>query len=231
MRTLKTKTAFSNKDTVYISDIIEMLRLRHIGAYPYTMSWEEALSLWATPEHVKILMFAPHITSHGSYGDEVQVPILDYEDTKLVFEWVGPTGQRPFMPAKPVLQTGELPPPIVQWVKQAMEIRRDWARVKAVFTYFNESVFNTRQIRYVWPSILGLLDDRTKPIASKLATYQVPRGGVPSLPIEVRAAVNKASQTVATGLMLPEPKYPSNVTRLLLRTRHMWNEDGFVFGG
>ena len=94
-------------------------------------------------------------------------------------------------------------------MKWRVKVGIDWCLVSAVFTELNRRCATPAQLRYFWPSIVGLLalceDEKVRAKAEKLRAYKPP-SGIPFVEKPLVEACKTASTTVARGLLYPEPE-------------------------
>ncbi|WP_020095725.1 hypothetical protein [Methylobacterium sp. 285MFTsu5.1] len=102
---------------------------------------------------------------------------------------------------------GEPRKKLASWVKWRVKVGRDWCFANQVFYELNRRCSTPAQVRYFWPSIVGLLalseDDKVRGKADKLRAYKPP-AGIPRVEKPLAEACRSASAIIAKGLLYPE---------------------------
>lgn len=217
--------AFTYKDTSRIEDAISTLcnRVKCTLKTP-TITYREMLQLIAPPEHVDFLLRVREIADVGRYGgrDSGQLKIASHKgkDVSVEFSVTGYEGT-PAMPNGPLWlnhfpENRALAVELERCSREYADVAIEWGLVKTVFKYLNKHCKTVAQVRYLWPSVLGIMSvkDDLDGLRRELTPLMVPRN-LPSLPQEVRALCRQTSAIVATALLLPpleeEPTAPKDV--------------------
>ncbi len=85
-------------------------------------------------------------------------------------------------------------------------IRRDWGLVKGLFDWLHDNMSTPKDIRFVWPSILTIMNASDSYTVNSLAERLAPMPKRPPsvvLPLGVRQACRETSATLAMVSMLP----------------------------
>lgn len=188
------------------------------------VSYREMLQLIAPAEHIEFLLNARRIGDIGRYPgrDSDQIVIANHRGVNVGVEFsVSGQDETPVMPYKPWLhhspENKALINELVRCAKEFADVAIDWGVVKAVYKYLNKHCKSPAQVRYFWPSILGImsLNEDLDDVRASIIEHTMPRG-LPSLPPEVRALCRQTAGIVATALLLPpledEPHVPEDVT-------------------
>lgn len=175
------------------------------------VTYEELLRLIAPEDHIDVLMRARQIGDIGSYvGNETTDRLIcRHRGTNIGvrFEVNGPNA--PIIPRRCLWLdhfpcNRDLVAALVASAKEHADVSIDWGYVKMVFKYLNQECDTPQQLRYIWPSVLGLmsLNDDLGVVRQELMHNVVPRK-LPTLLPEVRALCKTTAATVTMALMLP----------------------------
>jgi hypothetical protein len=177
-----------------------------------TISYREMLRLIAPAEHIETLMQARELIDIGRYTartTDAKVYLRHRNNNVgVTFEVSGDLGT-PAMPRTPIWldhfpENRDLVLELSACGRQFADITIDWDEVEWVFRYLNQACSNPKQVRYLWPAIVGIMsvnEDLTS-WRSQLSQHVIP-ASLPTLPLEVREKCKRTAATVAMALMLP----------------------------
>lgn len=207
---------------------VDKVAARLAGANKFNMTHEEALRLFADAHTRSVLGEAEKLVAGGSskfnFDFEWKLNFLGVPDpVGLVFCFDGPS--TPFLPRVPVLQDEpELRSRVETWLSDAIQARLDCARLTMVVRRLHALCNNYNQMRYLFPSILPLLElAELGGTASKVrATPRKPPANTPTLSPLWREHVRRAAVTVTQAMLMPEPEKPSPGNRVRIVIRALW---------
>lgn len=207
------KRAFKSIVSERIENVIERLfqRSKRTLSVP-KVTYKEMLNLIAPEDHHDVLMRARGICSLGFGGginESAPINIIKHRGVDVSVEFQLNTRTGPVMPNHTLWLNhfpinSDLALRLEKAACEYADVSINWGMVKMVFKYLNKHCQTAQQMRYLWPSVLGLmsLDDDLDDIRAELTPNPVPRN-LPSLPLTVRNAMRYASATVAMALLLP----------------------------
>lgn len=220
MARTKRNEAFSYKDASEIMDAMNSLRtrvLRTLKKKP-TITYRELLQLIAPSEHIEILLNARQIGDIGIYtGTSTDTRVItSHRDRDVGVEFTVERDEKsPVMPRHPIWldhfpENRGLVKELVSCAKQFADVAIEWDEVEQCFRYLNEVCKTPAQMRYLWPSIVGIMSasDGLGGLRASLAQFVVPKS-LPTLPLEVRAMCKRTAAVVTMALMLPTLEHDS----------------------
>src|SRR5690606_17637319 len=95
--------------------------------------------------------------------------------------------------------------------EQVLEISGQWGDVRHVFDQLQDRLDTPAQMRYVWPSIMAIMDfsanlaedESLLKLRHKLLPLKVPQK-LPLVPHELRALIRQTAATVTMSTLLPD---------------------------
>lgn len=212
--------AFSEKQSASVRAVIARLYGRAIAHKPCTLTHNDVKELLVRPEHYQAVVDARELfgNSSGEYARlKIDDPFVKGEEALVTlqlrvsrdnpgFPFPRYVGQEvygdPEGPARKALAT---------WVKWRAKVGREWSLASHVFSELDRRCSTPAQVRYFWPSIVGLLalsdDENVRTKADKLRAYRAP-SGIPHVEKPFVEACKSASAIIAKGLLYPEVEGP-----------------------
>lgn len=206
------KTAFNDINTKAIEEAILRLsrRVKCTLSTP-TLSYKEMLTLIAPTDQVEFLLHVREIADIGPYAardtDAMLFTVFQKKEVRIEFGVSGDEGS-PVMPRRPwirnISETTSLITALNKSAHDFAGVAIEWGHVMTVFRVLNTICKTPAQVRYLWPSIVGImsvnqdLDDARESIA----VHTVPRT-LPKIGLRLRKLCRDTSGIVATALLLP----------------------------
>lgn len=207
------------------------------------ITYQQLLNMVADEQDHAILKQARSVLGLG-YLENTSIYNMEFcqigdRQVLVTFKTDGYDASAPALPQRPKNYTHrepEIERALITAAGQLIDIMTEWARVKAVFTQLNELCSSPSQVRYYWPSILGILahcGDDYQTLRSSIITAKPHRTSV-QLPMGVREGCRKTAQTVAMATLLPAEiptpeKGPVRVEFGLSTRGPVVNENGLKF--
>jgi hypothetical protein len=190
-----------------VSKVHERLRAMHI----LELSHDEGYRLFADAETRNLLTKAKDV---GLMSLRWALPFnwsLTFNgqplELALSFSFLG--FGHPLLPRCPILQDEpELIARVEEWLRGTLEVDVACGRLLKVVKMLHQRCENYRQLRYLFPGILPLLDmaGQTSTAAKVRAPASKPPTGTPTLTPVEREHVRRAGVTVNMALLLPDPE-------------------------
>jgi hypothetical protein len=196
--------------------VIARLYGRAIAHKPCTLTHDDVKELLVRPEHYQAVEDARELFGNSS-GEYAEVKVDDpfaKGNSSLVQVQLRVSRDNPGFPfptyvGREVYGDPEGPArkALATWVKWRAKVGRDWCLANNVFSELNRRCSTPAQVRYFWPSIVGLLalsdDEKVRAKADKLRAYKAP-SGIPPVEKAFVEACKSASAIIAKGLLYPE---------------------------
>jgi hypothetical protein len=215
-----------------MDDNIEKKKRLMLRLYPFSMKYEEALSLVAPKEHVALLLAASRIAdipnpspfSMRSTHRHMQVQVPAYMDdtagAKVQFTLrTHDHKEPPLIPLNPAWQLPETPEQValgervIQWAEKRIEVGRRFAMLRHVLRELNRNCTSGSQLTYLMPTISHLCErgrsTRMDTWLDRFGAFK-PVKNAPALSLEMRKATGEAASLLTSVAMLgddvPEPE-------------------------
>jgi hypothetical protein len=206
-------TAFAGRDTSPIQGACKTLArrcLRTVTPFP-DLTYDDLLNLIAPEEKHVFLRGVRHHAALGRY-DAATTGFLSIDgDSIFTLKINGNDRDAPLIPRQAKIQESwfngsEKAEQFKRHLRERIEVLQDWGRVLTVFNGLNDICTTPAQVRYMWPSVLALLDVAgLDDLRSKIAPFKVPgTGSLPPCPLPLRVAIKKSSTTIAMASLLPK---------------------------
>lgn len=212
---------------------------RHLQLNEFTMTHDECLRLVAPPEHFEVLKTASQYVdveaSEGNIFVEIPRTVDGVDMPKVTLRMRTHEGiEPPLRPRTPVWHSSdpETCDKVITWAQHRLHHGRMAAATTWVLEQLAERCDRGEQMRYLWPSVMLLVDlcrddSETKwkvgAWKSKFGIYKAVKN-TPSINPVLRKAIVDCSQWLTQGLMLaevPQAK-PGFVTCAMARTYQFW---------
>ncbi len=214
---IRDKTAFTERHSAIVWKSINQLKDRMLQGTRLELTHDEFLALFATSEEIDLLKRAVEVAdiegrnrSFDGQFSHINIAQLTGESVATLRFYVQGTSDKPapLCPRnKRVLKDAnpEVLERITSWVTERITIGQQFSRVHNVFTWLNRHCASKDQVRFLWPSIIPLLNlhVETKDLANKLREVRPPRS-MPAIPPAVREACKLSAGAVAMAGLLDD---------------------------
>jgi hypothetical protein len=204
-------TAFTIATTSEIQSAITLLYGNMQKTLPHPMlTHDEVLSMFAPPEDIVILKEATKIAAVSHYYAESSLSFAfttnEGGPIGVSFQLNGDRGTLPLLPKVPKLQPGfeARAEEIRSWGNARIELAFEWGLVRRFFDRLNRKCSRPAQVRYIWPTLLGVMRSYGGGLVESLAKLEEFKRPpeLPTLSPEFVEVGRRCTQIVTTALIM-----------------------------